>query len=148
QGLTKLRQLANHPRMVDETYQDGSGKFDAAIETMDAIIKEGNKVLIFSQFVRQLQLFRFHLEKFGIKFSYLDGGTSQREEAVRDFKEKEETQVFIISIKAGGVGLSLLESDYVFILEPRWSPAVVQQARDRAHRIGQTRNVFMYRVIS
>lgn len=148
QGLTKLRQLANHPRMVDETYQDGSGKFDAAIETMDAIIKEGNKVLIFSQFVRQLQLFRFHLEKFGVKFSYLDGGTSQREEAVRDFKEKKETQVFLISIKAGGVGLNLIEADYVFILDPWWNPAVEQQAIDRAHRIGQTKNVFIYKFIT
>ncbi|MGO1817519.1 MAG: DEAD/DEAH box helicase [Sphingobacterium sp.] len=148
QGLTKLRQLANHPRMVDEDYLDGSGKFDAAIETMESIIKEGNKVLIFSQFVRQLQIFKQYLEKQEIKFAYLDGATTRREAEVQRFKEDKEMQVFLISIKAGGVGLNLTEADYVFILDPWWNPAVEQQAIDRTHRIGQKKNVFIYKFIT
>jgi len=148
QGLTKLRQLANHPSMIDSQYTDGSGKFDAAIETMNAILKEGNKVLIFSQFVRHLQIFREYFEKNKIKYAYLDGATSDRDSAVREFKENEQTKVFLISIKAGGVGLNLTEADYVFILDPWWNPAVEQQAIDRSHRIGQTKNVFIYKFIA
>lgn len=148
QGLTKLRQLANHPRMIDADYQGDSGKFEAVIETMGSIIKEGNKVLIFSQFVRQLQIFRSYLEKHGIKFAYMDGSTAHRESEVQAFKENKEIQAFLISIKAGGVGLNLTEADYVFILDPWWNPAVEQQAIDRTHRIGQTKNVFIYKFIT
>ncbi|WP_313516072.1 DEAD/DEAH box helicase [Sphingobacterium sp.] len=148
QGLTKLRQLANHPLMIDSQYKDGSGKFDAAIETMDSILKEGNKVLIFSQFVRHLQIFRDYFDKNKIRYAYLDGSTTDRNNAVKEFKENEETQVFLISIKAGGVGLNLTEAEYVFILDPWWNPAVEQQAIDRSHRIGQTKNVFIYKFIA
>ncbi len=148
QGLTKLRQLANHPAMIDQGYDGGSGKFDAAIELMESIIKEGNKVLIFSQFVKHLQLFRAHFEKEKIRYAYLDGSTSDRNAAVKAFKEADDIQVFLISIKAGGVGLNLTEADYVFILDPWWNPAVEQQAIDRSHRIGQVKNVFIYKFIS
>lgn len=148
QGLTKLRQLANHPLMIDDHYADGSGKFDAAIETMDAILKEGNKVLIFSQFVRHLQIFRDYFIKHKVRYAYLDGATVDRNAAVKEFKENDDTQVFLISIKAGGVGLNLTEADYVFILDPWWNPAVEQQAIDRSHRIGQKKNVFIYKFIS
>ncbi|WP_293934086.1 DEAD/DEAH box helicase [Sphingobacterium sp. UBA6645] len=148
QGLTKLRQLANHPSMIDQGYDGGSGKFDAAIELMESIIKEGNKVLIFSQFVKHLQLFRDHFDKEKIRYAYLDGSTSDRNAAVKAFKENEDIQVFLISIKAGGVGLNLTEADYVFILDPWWNPAVEQQAIDRSHRIGQVKNVFIYKFIS
>ncbi|MGG5904692.1 DEAD/DEAH box helicase [Sphingobacterium daejeonense] len=148
QGLTKLRQLANHPLMIDSQYTDGSGKFEAAIETMQSILKEGNKVLIFSQFVRHLQIFREYFDKNKIKYAYLDGSTTDRNTAVKDFKENEQTKVFLISIKAGGVGLNLTEADYVFILDPWWNPAVEQQAIDRSHRIGQTKNVFIYKFIA
>lgn len=148
QGLTKLRQLANHPSMIDQGYDGGSGKFDASIELMESIIKEGNKVLIFSQFVKHLQLFRDHFDKEKIRYAYLDGSTSDRNAAVKAFKENEDIQVFLISIKAGGVGLNLTEADYVFILDPWWNPAVEQQAIDRSHRIGQVKNVFIYKFIS
>ncbi|MHC8947542.1 DEAD/DEAH box helicase [Sphingobacterium hungaricum] len=148
QGLTKLRQLANHPKMTDTDYSDGSGKFEAVLEMLESISLEGNKVLIFSQFVKHLSLFRTHFEKNNIDYAYLDGGTKDRAEAVREFKENENTKVFLISIKAGGVGLNLTEADYVFILDPWWNPAVEQQAIDRTHRIGQTRNVFIYKFIS
>lgn len=148
QGLTKLRQMANHPKMADDSYSGDSGKFDTVIEMLDSVAQEGNKVLLFSQFVKHLELFRAYFDRRGIPYAYLDGATKDRSEAVRYFKENEEVKVFLISIKAGGVGLNLTEADYVFILDPWWNPAVEQQAVDRSHRIGQTRNVFIYRFIS
>lgn len=148
QGLTKLRQLANHPKMVDSDYTGQSGKFNTVIETLDAVLQRGNKVLIFSQFVKQLSLFREFFDARGTNYAYLDGGTKNRAEAVAQFRKDEDTKLFLISIKAGGVGLNLIEADYVFILDPWWNPAVEQQAVDRSHRIGQTRNVFIYKFIA
>lgn len=148
QGLTKLRQLANHPKMVEDNYTLGSGKFDAVLEMLEAISSEGNKVLIFSQFVKHLELFKTHFQQQNIPFAYLDGTTKNRAQAVQEFKNEDSIKIFLISIKAGGVGLNLTEADYVFILDPWWNPAVEQQAIDRSHRIGQTRNVFIYKFIS
>lgn len=148
QGLTKLRQLANHPLMIDEEYRDGSGKFDAVVDMLDSVYTEGSKVLIFSQFVKHLQIFKDYFERNGTRYAYLDGATKERAEVVREFKENESVKIFLISIKAGGVGLNLTEADYVFILDPWWNPAVEQQAIDRTHRIGQERNVFIYRFIT
>lgn len=148
QGLTKLRQLANHPKMTEKDYKSGSGKFDAVIEMLSSISSEGNKVLIFSQFVKHLEIFQTFFEKKNIPFSYLDGATKNRAEAVDYFKSNDEVRIFLISIKAGGVGLNLTEADYVFILDPWWNPAVEQQAIDRSHRIGQKRNVFIYKFIT
>lgn len=148
QGLTKLRQLANHPKMTDTEYKNGSGKFDAVIEMLSSISSEGNKVLIFSQFVKHLEVFRSYFDKKNIAYAYLDGGTKDRAQAVNYFKQNDAVKVFLISIKAGGVGLNLTEADYVFILDPWWNPAVEQQAIDRSHRIGQTRNVFIYKFIT
>src|SRR5690606_9801130 len=99
-------------------------------------------------FVKHLQLFREHFDKQKVTYAYLDGNTRDRAEAVSSFKDNEQTRVFLISIKAGGVGLNLTEADYVFILDPWWNPAVEQQAIDRSHRIGQTKNVFIYKFIS
>ena len=148
QGLTKLRQIANHPLMLDQQLDMTSGKFDAVIEMIDSVSSEGHKVLIFSQFVKHLQLFKAYFEKKGQAYAYLDGSTRDRAEAVSTFKEKADINLFLISIKAGGVGLNLTEADYVFILDPWWNPAVEQQAIDRSHRIGQTKNVFIYKFIS
>ncbi|MBE8721752.1 DEAD/DEAH box helicase [Sphingobacterium pedocola] len=148
QGLTKLRQLANHPKMVDENFSENSGKFQAVLDMLESISSEQNKVLIFSQFVKHLQLFKTHFDKHKIKYAYLDGATKDRADAVQNFKEDKDTKIFLISIKAGGVGLNLTEADYVFILDPWWNPAVEQQAIDRTHRIGQTQNVFIYKFIS
>ncbi|WP_262248658.1 DEAD/DEAH box helicase [Parapedobacter soli] len=148
QGLTKLRQLANHPAMVDAGFSGESGKFESAIHTLETVLQRGNKVLVFSQFVKQLVLFRQYFDKHGIGYAYLDGATKNRSEVVRQFRENKETRLFLISIKAGGVGLNLVEADYVFILDPWWNPAVEQQAIDRTHRIGQTRNVFIYKFIT
>ncbi len=148
QGLTALRQLANHPVMIDEEYTSDSGKFENVIYTLDNVLKGGHKVLIFSQFVKHLNIFKSHFEKEGIPFAYLDGATRNRGEIVADFQQNTDLKVFLISIKAGGVGLNLTQADYVFILDPWWNPAVEQQAIDRTHRIGQEKKVFIYKFIA
>ncbi|MCJ8210860.1 SNF2 family helicase [Mucilaginibacter sp. RS28] len=148
QGLTKLRQVANHPSMIDDEYEGDSGKFEDVVHTLTNVLDGGHKVLIFSQFVKQLSIYRDYLEKCDIKYAYLDGSTQNRGEVVKNFQEDEQTRVFLISIKAGGVGLNLTEADYVFILDPWWNPAIEQQAIDRTHRIGQTKNIFIYKFIT
>jgi len=148
QGLTALRQLANHPLMIDEHYHSDSGKFESVIHTLDNVLKGGHKVLIFSQFVKHLNIFKQYFEKEEIPFAYLDGATKNRGEIVAEFQENPDLKVFLISIKAGGVGLNLTQADYVFILDPWWNPAVEQQAIDRSHRIGQEKKVFIYKFIA
>lgn len=148
QGLAKLRQIANHPALIDEDYTGSSGKFEQVLEHLETVLQRGNKVLIFSQFVKQLTLFRNHFDRHHITYAYLDGGTSDRGAVVERFRQDDEVRVFLISLKAGGVGLNLTEADYVFVLDPWWNPAVEQQAIDRAHRIGQRKNVFIYKFIS
>ncbi len=148
QGLTKLRQIANHPYMVDENYTGDSGKFEDVIHKLESVIEAGHKVLIFSQFVKQLDIYRKYFDKNHINYSYLDGSTQNRGKVVEEFKSEDHIQIFLISLKAGGVGLNLTEADYVFILDPWWNPAVEQQAIDRTHRIGQTKNVFIYKFIT
>jgi superfamily II DNA or RNA helicase len=148
QGLIKLRQIANHPSMIDAEYEGDSGKFENVVHTLANVLDGGHKVLIFSQFVKQLTIYRNHFDKEGIPYVYLDGSTQNRGDVVKQFQEDTSTRVFLISIKAGGVGLNLTEADYVFILDPWWNPAVEQQAIDRTHRIGQTKNVFIYKFIT
>jgi SNF2 family DNA or RNA helicase len=148
QGLTALRQLANHPVMIDGTYVSDSGKFENVIHTLDNVLKGGHKVLVFSQFVKHLDIFKKHFENEQIPFAYLDGATKNRGEIVSEFQENKDLKVFLISIKAGGVGLNLTQADYVFILDPWWNPAVEQQAIDRTHRIGQDKKVFIYKFIA
>ncbi|WP_293785522.1 DEAD/DEAH box helicase [uncultured Pedobacter sp.] len=148
QGLTALRQLANHPVMIDGEYMSDSGKFENVIHTLDNVLKGGHKVLVFSQFVKHLDIFRKHFEAEQIPFAYLDGSTRNRGEIVSEFQQNTGLKVFLISIKAGGVGLNLTQADYVFILDPWWNPAVEQQAIDRTHRIGQDKKVFIYKFIA
>lgn len=148
QGLTALRQLANHPVMIDGEYISDSGKFENVIHTLDNVLKGGHKVLVFSQFVKHLDIFKKHFEAENIPFAYLDGATRNRGEIVSEFQQNTDLKVFLISIKAGGVGLNLTQADYVFILDPWWNPAVEQQAIDRTHRIGQDKKVFIYKFIA
>jgi superfamily II DNA or RNA helicase len=148
QGLIKLRQIANHPLMIDKEYEGDSGKFENVVHTLANVLDGGHKVLVFSQFVKQLNIYREHFDKNNIPYVYLDGSTQNRGDVVKQFQEDAKTRVFLISIKAGGVGLNLTEADYVFILDPWWNPAVEQQAIDRTHRIGQTKNVFIYKFIT
>ncbi len=148
QGLTILRQIANHPAMVNEDYLEDSGKMETMMYKLEEVVGEGHKVLVFSQFVKHLGLVRQKLEDKGISFAYLDGSTRDRQSQVELFQQNKEIQVFLISLKAGGVGLNLTAADYVFLLDPWWNPAVEAQAVDRAHRIGQTRTVFTYKFIT
>jgi SNF2 family DNA or RNA helicase len=148
QGLMKLRQIANHPRMADPSYLHDSGKLKEIVRLTRSATKEGHKILIFSQFVRHLELVRQQLDERGIVYTYLDGSSTDRQEQVNRFQTDEQVQVFLISLKAGGVGLNLTAADYVFILDPWWNPAVEAQAIDRAHRIGQVNTVFIYKFIS
>ncbi len=150
QTLTKLRQLVNHPVLVKPEYKRDSGKFHEVMEQWEIIQKSGHKVLIFSSFVKYLELFRAELESRGEAFSWLTGSVtaSQREAEVKKFENDESVRSFLISIKAGGVGLNLTAADYVFILDPWWNPTTEQQAIARAHRIGQTKNVFAVKFIT
>jgi superfamily II DNA or RNA helicase len=148
QGLTKLRQIANHPKMVDPEYTGDSGKMRDVFHMLDNAIQEGHKILVFSQFVKHLSLFQTQLKEKGIEYAYLDGSTKDRQQQVENFQNNPELQLFLISLKAGGLGLNLTKADYVFILDPWWNPATEAQAVDRAHRIGQKNQVFTYRFIT
>ncbi|HOX81658.1 MAG TPA: DEAD/DEAH box helicase [Chryseolinea sp.] len=148
EGLTKLRQLANHPRMVEQGYNGDSGKLDDITHMLENAIAEGHKVLIFSQFVKHLDLVKQYLKSNKIDFTYIDGSSTDRKDQVERFNKDKNLKVFLISIKAGGLGLNLTEADYVFILDPWWNPAVEAQAVDRAHRIGQKKKVFSYKFIT
>jgi SNF2 family DNA or RNA helicase len=148
QGLTKLRQLANHPRMIDESYEGESGKLEEIQSKLEELMSENHKVLIFSQFVRHLTIIRRYLDEKGIRYAYLDGSTTDRQAQVELFQQDETIKIFLISLKAGGLGLNLTAADYVFILDPWWNPAIEAQAVDRAHRIGQQKTVFTYKFIT
>ena len=148
QGLTRLRQIANHPRLADETYTHESGKLREVLRMIRNVVAEGHKVLVFSQFVQHLALVKAALDERQLAYAYLDGATRDRPAEVGRFQEDESLKIFLISLKAGGVGLNLTAADYVFILDPWWNPAVEAQAVDRAHRIGQLRPVFTYKFIT
>lgn len=148
QGLTVLRQIANHPRLVDPESPCSSGKMEDVMHMLLTTISEGHKILVFSQFVKHLQLLRQELDTLKIRYAYLDGATTDRQERVTTFQQDESLRLFLISLKAGGLGLNLTAADYVFILDPWWNPAVEAQAVDRAHRIGQENRVFIYKFIT
>jgi SNF2 family DNA or RNA helicase len=148
QGLMKLRQISNHPVMAYDEYQSGSGKFETVLQDMESVISEGHKILVFSSFVKHLALYAAELTRKRIRFSMLTGASTNRERIVNNFQDDPENRIFLISLKAGGVGLNLTAADYVFILDPWWNPASEMQAMNRAHRIGQDKNVFMYRYIT
>ena len=148
QGLTRLRQIANHPRLADGHYIGDSGKLREVLRMLRNVVAEGHKVLVFSQFVQHLALVRAALDERQMPYAYLDGATRDRQAEVARFQEDEELKIFLISLKAGGVGLNLTAADYVFLLDPWWNPAVEAQAVDRAHRIGQQRPVFTYKFIT
>jgi SNF2 family DNA or RNA helicase len=150
QGLTKLRQICDSPAILNE--EERLENHSVKLEELSREITEntGNhKVLIFSQFLGMLSLIRQELEKQKIPFVYFDGSTTatEREKAIQKFQNDEDCRVFLISLKAGGIGLNLTAADYVYIVDPWWNPAVEQQAIDRTHRIGQTKNIFAYRLI-
>lgn len=150
QGLMKLRQICDSPAIVNE--QERFPNVSVKLEEIGRELIENisnHKALIFSQFLGMLALIKEKLKELGVVYEYFDGSTSanDREKAINHFQNDEACRVFLISLKAGGVGLNLTAADYVYIVDPWWNPAVEQQAIDRTHRIGQTKNIFAYRMI-
>lgn len=149
EALLRLRQAACHQGLIDANrLSEESAKLDLLIPRLTEVVEEGNKALVFSQFTSFLSIVRERLDKSGIVYEYLDGRTRNRQQRVDRFQEDEDCKLFLISLKAGGLGLNLTAAEYVFLLDPWWNPAVEAQAIDRAHRIGQTRRVFAYRLIA
>ncbi|MDF2190942.1 DEAD/DEAH box helicase [Paraflavitalea sp. CAU 1676] len=150
QGLMKLRQICDSPAILNETekFPNHSIKLEELGREITENISD-HKALVFSQFLGMLALIREKLKELGVDYEYFDGSTSaiDREKAIQRFQNDPNCRVFLISLKAGGVGLNLTAADYVYIVDPWWNPAVEQQAIDRTHRIGQTKNIFAYRMI-
>ncbi|HUX84979.1 MAG TPA: SNF2-related protein [Chitinophagaceae bacterium] len=150
QGLMKLRQICDSPAILneEEKYPNHSIKLEELVREITENIGD-HKVLVFSQFLGMLALIRERLENLDVPYAYFDGSTSvsDREKSIDQFQSEESCRAFLISLKAGGVGLNLTAADYVYIVDPWWNPAVEQQAIDRTHRIGQTKNIFAYRMI-
>ncbi|NQV01515.1 MAG: SNF2 helicase associated domain-containing protein [Bacteroidia bacterium] len=147
-ALIRLRQLANHPGLIDPEYSGGSGKFDEIIRITEILREEGHKTLVFSSFVKHLQLLASWFDKDGITYSMLTGASVHRDRIIRQFQENPENHFFLISLKAGGTGLNLTQAGYVMLLDPWWNPAAELQAINRAHRIGQDKKVIAYKFIT
>ncbi len=149
EALLRLRQAACHPGLIDkERVDEPSAKIDMLLPQIEEVLDEGHKILVFSQFTSLLAIVRARLDAAGISYEYLDGQTRDRARPVDRFQTDPECRLFLISLKAGGLGLNLTAAEYVYLLDPWWNPAVEAQAIDRTHRIGQTRRVFAYRIIT
>ena len=150
EALLRLRQICDHPALVkkDDASQYSSVKVEELIREVEENAGQ-HKVLVFSQFTEMLHIIRDQFDEAGIQYSYLDGSLAmeKRREEVTKFQDDDEIRVFLISLKAGGVGLNLTVADYVYIVDPWWNPAAEMQAIDRAHRIGQKQKVFAYKMI-
>jgi len=148
EALLRLRQAACHPGLIDPTQTaEPSAKLDMLLPQIAEVVEEGHKALVFSQFTSFLSIVRDRLDKEGLAYEYLDGRTRNRAERVERFQNDPSIGIFLISLKAGGLGLNLTSAEYVYLLDPWWNPAVEAQAIDRSHRIGQTQHVFAYRLI-
>lgn len=149
EALLRLRQAACHPGLIDKNLTaSSSAKLDTLLAQLAEIREEGHKALVFSQFTSLLAIVRERLDEQRVSYEYLDGATRDRQTRVEAFQNDPGCGLFLISLKAGGLGLNLTAAEYVFLLDPWWNPAVEAQAVDRAHRIGQTRPVFAYRLIA
>ena len=148
EGLLRLRQICIHPQLVQPGYRGGSAKFELLLESLETLRAEGHKALVYSQFVQTLHLLQKELDARQIPYTYLDGKTGDRQKQVDIFQNDPGIPFFLISLKAGGVGLNLTAADYVIHVDPWWNPAVEMQAADRAHRIGQDKPVFVYKIIA
>jgi SNF2 family DNA or RNA helicase len=146
-SLLRLRQICCHPKLVKEDSKAESTKVEALLETLDPIMEEGGKVIVFSQFVEMLGLLKKAIAERNWPTYYLAGDTENRGELVQQFQEHQGEAIFLISLKAGGFGLNLTAASYVVLFDPWWNPAVENQAIDRAHRIGQRQTVIAYRLL-
>ena len=147
-ALVRLRQIANHPRLVEADYTGDSGKFREIFRMLEGVVNSGHKVLVFSSFVKYLNMVADEIVRRDWKYAMLTGATVDREQEVRRFTGDSECRIFLISLKAGGVGLNLTEAGYVFILDPWWNLAAENQAIGRAYRMGQKQAVFVYRFVT
>jgi SNF2 family DNA or RNA helicase len=148
EALLRLRQAACHPGLINEELAStSSAKLDMLIPSLSEVAEEGHKVLVFSQFTSFLSIVRERLDQEKLTYEYLDGRTRNRAAKVERFQNDPDCPIFLISLKAGGLGLNLTAAEYVYLLDPWWNPAVEAQAIDRSHRIGQTQHVFAYRLI-
>jgi len=148
EALLRLRQAACHPALIDPArHGDPSAKLDVLVPRLQELVEDGRKVLVFSQFTSLLALLRSRLDEANLTYEYLDGKTRDRAARVERF-QADGCPLFLVSLKAGGLGLNLTAAEYVFLLDPWWNPAVEAQAIDRAHRIGQKRPVFAFRLIA
>ena len=150
-ALLRLRQICNHPSLLDSSFaseQDISGKYEQFKELLTEVVDSGDKVLVFSQFTSMLNIFEKDLDTLKINYLRLDGSTKNRQDVVDQFNNDEKVKVFLISLKAGGVGLNLTAASAVFLYDPWWNPMAEQQAVDRAHRIGQKKTVNIYKFIT
>ncbi|MDR0682987.1 MAG: DEAD/DEAH box helicase [Dysgonamonadaceae bacterium] len=148
QSLMRLRLLANHPVLIHPEYEGDSGKFDQILIYFESIKASGHKVLIFSSFVKYLKLLAKSFDEKNWKYVLLTGKVRDREKEIDKFNRNKDVSCFFISLKAGGTGLNLVAADYIFIIDPWWNPAAEMQALSRSHRIGQDKNVMVYRFIS
>ncbi len=148
EGLLRLRQICCHPLLMDRSYRGDSGKFGVLDSQLSEVVEGGHKLLVFSQFVSALQLVARRLDRQHVAYRVLTGSTPERGKPVDEFQNDPSIPVFLVSLKAGGVGLNLTAADYVVHLDPWWNPAAEAQASARAHRIGQTRPVFAYKLIA
>jgi SNF2 family DNA or RNA helicase len=149
EALLRLRQAACHPGLLDQKrVAESSAKLEVLLTHLSEVVAEGHKALVFSQFTSLLAIVRERLDKQGTVYEYLDGATTNRQQRVERFQDDPGCRLFLISLKAGGLGLNLTAAEYIFLLDPWWNPAVEAQAIDRAHRIGQTKPVFAYRLIA
>ncbi len=149
EALLRLRQAACHPGLIDHKRSaEPSAKIEVLLDHLAEVLEEGHKALVYSQFTSFLRIVRDRLDARGIEYEYLDGSTSDRQTPVERFQNDPNRRLFLISLKAGGLGLNLTAAEYVFLLDPWWNPAVEAQAVDRAHRIGQDQQVFAYRLIA
>jgi len=144
----RLRQICCDLRLLGQEAERPSGKLEVLEELLEEALDGGHRVLLFSQFVSMLRLIRTSMDEAGVRYGYLDGATKDRAKAVDEFQQSENLPLFLISLKAGGVGLNLSAADTVIHFDPWWNPAVEAQATDRAHRIGQTRVVTSYKLIA
>jgi non-specific serine/threonine protein kinase len=147
EGLLRLRQICDHPHLVEKTHKGNSAKLDLLLEILETLHAEGHKALVFSQFVQMLTIVRHELDARKIPYAYLDGRTKDRQARVDTFQNDPQIPFFLISLRAGGVGLNLTAADYVIHVDPGWNPAVEMQATDRTHRIGQEKPVFVQKLL-
>lgn len=146
--IMRLRQACCNPRLIDPNTAIGSGKLEIFSSVIEELLGGRHKALVFSQFIGHLQILREYLDERGISYQYLDGSTSSKQRKHRvDAFQAGEGDLFLISLKAGGLGLNLTAADYVLHMDPWWNPAIEDQASDRAHRLGQTRPVTIYRLV-